>query len=650
MTAAVAIEVGIVGHTALGQGQGARWNDAAAEGKSPSSVPGAESFRSNLQAQLASLGSRAHGPVAESESAELTGTEFKNGDRLQPAPLKTAANLHADQILPARVSLGETLGGSRQTPPGLAGSGERSIGVGAGAGSLISHRTAKSESEKASVTASPEPMPAAAAIPSIGAAIQSTPIPATNPVQANRKPVEAGLSSSLPVAVALNTVTEISPWAGVAAGPKAGAPGAAIHPGTLAQLPTVPSWTETGAQVPVGNNPMLNRLSGEPGKATDERRIDADVRNRAVEESRPIEVAGNRTGHVVDVPARETVRTATPVEGSRPAEQTSQLARMTALPGTGDGTGQAGVTAVSIAAARTGTDADAAMNPGIAAGIANRIAANTPSNPLPGSVPALLSVPVQAPVQSPLVTELPKVNPGPAEAIKSGARGAVAGVAGAAHVDAGQTPPPGVANAAGWVRDGAGMVQAQAGISDNSLRGTVEPALGEPFAALDAEPAPAALAWTHAGARQAEAGYQDPVLGWVGVRAELSGGGVHAALVPGSVEAAEQLGRQMDGLHTYLAEQRTPVESLVMAAPSGSGADSGAGGGFGHAAQHEMGQGTGQGAGRNAGEQAAREAESRTMPVVSGAGRAADSPASIAPIGSDVMAQSGGGTRISLVA
>jgi hypothetical protein len=121
-------------------------------------------------------------------------------------------------------------------------------------------------------------------------------------------------------------------------------------------------------------------------------------------------------------------------------------------------------------------------------------------------------------------------------------------------------------------------------------------------------------------------------------------------LVPGSAEAAQELGRQMDGLHTYLTEQRTPVESLVMAAPSGSGASSGTGGGFGNPAQHEMGQGTGEGAGQNAREQAAREVESRTTPVLSGAGRTSAAQTSTAAPGSDVSSQSREGSRISLVA
>ena len=629
-------------------------------------MPVAQSFRSNWQAQLASLGSGADVAIAEPESAELTGAELKGGNRPQlgaddvseqPSLGRSAPRQQAGQLLPARGVLGESLGGSQPAGPGLPGSGGPSICVLAGVGSTrvvvpaheqdagkaatskpgdsrpveTPHRAVKGESEKASIAASPEPIAAAVVISSIGSAIQATPSPAVNPTQTARKPVQAELASASPGAIALNSFNDVSPWTSLAAGSKSGVSGAANHLGTVAQLPTVPSWAETGSQTPpVSGNPVLNR-SVEPAQAFDDRRIDPDTRKGAFEEPKPTAVEGNRTAHEVDAPTREPVGTTAPVEDSPPAAQTSQPAQMRALPVTGNGAGQA---SIATTGAPTGTGMD------------NRIEVNAQSNPSPGPLPVSTSGPVQVPAQSSPIQALPMVNPAPEAGIKSGVRGAATGIAGAGHVIAAQTASAGVANAAGWVRDPTGIPQPQAGISDLSSKGRVEPALREPFAALDAEPAPAALAWTHASARQAEAGFEDPVLGWVGVRGELSGGGVHAALVPGSAEAAEQLGRQMDGLHTYLAEQRTPVESLVMSAPSGGGANTGAGGGLGHAAQHEMGQGAGQ----NAREHAAREVESRTTSSSSGADRAADPPASIAPIGSDVMARSGGGSRISLVA
>jgi len=89
------------------------------------------------------------------------------------------------------------------------------------------------------------------------------------------------------------------------------------------------------------------------------------------------------------------------------------------------------------------------------------------------------------------------------------------------------------------------------------------------FAALDAEPAAGAPGWIHAGAHQAEAGFEDPALGWVGVRADLGAGGVHAAIVPGSAAAAQALGGHLAGLGAHLAAERIPVQSLSMAAAQG---------------------------------------------------------------------------------
>jgi hypothetical protein len=58
----------------------------------------------------------------------------------------------------------------------------------------------------------------------------------------------------------------------------------------------------------------------------------------------------------------------------------------------------------------------------------------------------------------------------------------------------------------------------------------------DPFAALDQEHAGPPGTWIHAGAHHAEAGYLDPALGWIGVRADAAATGVHAALVPASAE------------------------------------------------------------------------------------------------------------------
>jgi hypothetical protein len=170
----------------------------------------------------------------------------------------------------------------------------------------------------------------------------------------------------------------------------------------------------------------------------------------------------------------------------------------------------------------------------------------------------------------------------------------------------------------------------------------------EPFSAIDAHAAPAGVAVTRAGSRQLEAGFQDQSLGWVGVRADLNaGGGVHASLLPSTADAAQTLGAHLDGLHHYLAEQRTPVDSLLMASP-GNGGSSGMGGGTGQGTQ----QGTAQDAGQNTGQEPGQNArpgpnQSNTNGVESGR---ADSSAAHSRDAAREAPAVAEGRRISLIA
>jgi hypothetical protein len=120
-------------------------------------------------------------------------------------------------------------------------------------------------------------------------------------------------------------------------------------------------------------------------------------------------------------------------------------------------------------------------------------------------------------------------------------------------------------------------------------------AANDTFAALDADRALSSVNWVHAGAHHAEAGYLDPALGWVGIRAEASGSGVRATLVPGSMEAAQTLGEHLPGLNAYLAEHHEPVATVTLASPhngsDGAGLDSRTGAGGGSAGHHQAGRG-----------------------------------------------------------
>ena len=100
--------------------------------------------------------------------------------------------------------------------------------------------------------------------------------------------------------------------------------------------------------------------------------------------------------------------------------------------------------------------------------------------------------------------------------------------------------------------------------------------------------------WTHAGSQHAEAGFEDPALGWVGVRADGTGTQVHAAVLPGSAEAAVALGGHLPGLTSYLEEQHLHVASVTVAVPEGRSIETGAGQGGNQSMQQETGQGSGQ--------------------------------------------------------
>jgi hypothetical protein len=193
------------------------------------------------------------------------------------------------------------------------------------------------------------------------------------------------------------------------------------------------------------------------------------------------------------------------------------------------------------------------------------------------------------------------------------------------------------------VRDlaGAGAASGNAPGSTGASTGCVAgKASSETFAALDAGTAPGAPTWIHAGLQRAEAGFQDPALGWVGVRADLSAGGVHASLVPGSSDAAQTLGDHLAGLSSYLAGQHMPVETVTLASPEGKWA-----GPVGD-------QGASQGMNHGAGEGGFSEPQSNPPPVSPSAVPASSSEDSIQTLLTDAEAPIAGqrGASISLMA
>jgi hypothetical protein len=171
-----------------------------------------------------------------------------------------------------------------------------------------------------------------------------------------------------------------------------------------------------------------------------------------------------------------------------------------------------------------------------------------------------------------------------------------------------------------------------AGIGDR----TPLPAAREPFSALDMGTAVSAPRWTHAGGHQAEAGFEDPALGWVGVRADLNGGSVHAELVPATAEAGQTLGAHMAGLSAYLTEQHSPVAVLTLA-------DSPVGAGSAGAEQHMQ-----QGAGQNADAGGSTHAETSQQGGNLAAAQLAQMPAGV--LDTEPPAEGSRGWHISVIA
>ena len=115
------------------------------------------------------------------------------------------------------------------------------------------------------------------------------------------------------------------------------------------------------------------------------------------------------------------------------------------------------------------------------------------------------------------------------------------------------------------------------------------------FAEMDTETA-VQPTWNHAGVNKAEAGFHDPSLGWVTVRAQLGSAGVHATVVPASGVAGQTISDRLTSLGTYLTDHHTHIDSWAVVAPENSQMTPGA---FQHG--EAIGQGTG-GQGRGSGQ------------------------------------------------
>jgi len=179
---------------------------------------------------------------------------------------------------------------------------------------------------------------------------------------------------------------------------------------------------------------------------------------------------------------------------------------------------------------------------------------------------------------------------------QGGASGVLASAAPAAHPASFAANIPG-SDAFSLARDpssvqAANGTAAEVGESSSAAQGTST--THQTFATLDNIDDRTTLNWVHSGARHAEAGFEDPTLGWIGVRADQSGGGVHAIVVPSTAEAVQALGSQMAGLNAHLAESHTPLASLSLGSAEGREGGTGTGQSFNESAGQDQAQSNSQ--------------------------------------------------------
>jgi hypothetical protein len=128
----------------------------------------------------------------------------------------------------------------------------------------------------------------------------------------------------------------------------------------------------------------------------------------------------------------------------------------------------------------------------------------------------------------------------------------------------------------------------------------------EPFTSIDAGAEDTAPKWVSAGVHRAEAGFQDPSLGWVSVRAQFGTGGIHAAVVPSTDVAAQVLGSHLAGLNAHLSSHYEHLNPVSISTPDAGWAS--------RDSQQEMAHGNG-GDTSDDGRQQQMQKESESSPI-----------------------------------
>ncbi|MGB7547815.1 MAG: hypothetical protein WBM14_08695 [Terracidiphilus sp.] len=624
MNASAGIEIGTIG-AATGQGSPSGAVPGLVRGLAtvtalPQSSPaGTQSFRSNLQSSLASL-------------------EMEEGVEADTAP--TSASMGAAQANPREVLLGGAATGSSPAMPDSPEQGAGSAAKGSNLAALLASGTlktlpsGKAEAQALEQTATTgltdkEEGKADAADASHGsravhphkdaqketAGIQqaattlqagavsmtgSAPVPVIlppkppaagnrSPSQANsddRAGSEAGFVAGLAARPSIRNLP-VADGRGGAAAPSATAAGQAGAGTVAAQQPA------SSLSAPVFNKAIEAPAVGASGKQAV---LDSGTPSAA------IHGPGQPTGHI----ANQGTNSASPLAVPQSASSFSAPVLDKAIEASAMGASgkQAAAGSGSLAAAFespkpvSGPAPDRAVDHASPLAAENQADRPAAASPVPDLNPSQIAVSA-----APVVGE---GKPAPGSARTSGktasqperASGPHAALAQGVQPFAGQTSAPASAQSSPFVpHDPSGVNAAMAaggsGVSSSSSSGSGAATSGvrDTFAALDAESGTAAPTWTHADAHYAEAGYQDPALGWVGVRAQVDANGIHAAVVPGSADAAQSLSGHLAGLNAYLAEHHAPVETLTIAAPETGWNGQGMGQGGGQSGRQGSGQG-----------------------------------------------------------
>jgi len=555
MTVAAAIEIGTGGSPApgLGKAQGAGRAGTASQSFQPSIAPGSESFRAGLQSLLSSMGSS----VKTSSQSE---TEADRGIRSAGPALGTGP---ASTAVAGR----STVSTSTQATLRFIQKSEQGSTV-TSAAATLSSSGARSESSTATKTekrkslTGPETESASGPHSAHSSNVAKPEVAAAEPMPGVVPAVIASLPQAVPAA-------EIA--SPIASGTDAKAQSAQTG---LSADPTLdPSTGFASATLtlrPSASEPS-SRVAG-AAKAAAQKSAEESDTHAMQGELAPLPSPGGSSGPSLgatdspnaqeDAPPPAAMR----AEGGNPTQTLAQSRIEAPMQ-----TKNQGEDAISTAMASDGLN----QLPVVAS------AAATPSG--------------QPSAEPPIVGKTGTASGGKSSEILRSAHGAgnFDSVQQVSHQAQGQASGASV-DASAMARD-LGGAHGAVSTAEASTVTTSGPDSREAFATLDAEGATGKPTWIHAGAQRAEAGFQDPALGWVGVRADTSGGGVHAELVPGSADALQALGGHLAGLNAYLAEHHTPVETLTLTAPesgwAGLGSDKGAGEGMQQGAGQQNAQG-----------------------------------------------------------